>query len=72
MVSIVLFSTYTLGMPHTLSEPHSPLPGEHTLLYPGGVREAFKSTKKGKRRTSNLPNPLTLTLTLTLTFKPYP
>ena len=37
-----------LGMPHTLSEAHSPLPGEHTLLYPGGVREAFKSTKKGK------------------------
>jgi len=25
--------------------------GEHTLLYPGGVREAFKSTKKGKGRT---------------------
>ena len=24
--------------------------GEHTLLYPGGVREAFKSTKKGKGR----------------------
>ena len=32
--------------------------GEHTLLYPGGVREAFKSTKKGKGR----KKPLTASL----------
>ena len=40
--------------------------GEHTLLYPGGVREAFKSTKKGKGKTlkKSRTNPAYLTLTL--------
>jgi hypothetical protein len=40
--------------------------GEHTLLYPGGVREAFKSTKKGKGKTlkKSPTNPAYLTLTL--------